>query len=353
MAKQYGKWKVARPLGRGGQAHTYLVIEDGAEAAEYFVLKRLGTDRLERARAELRAIEELSHPNIVQLVDSDLDSNKPYIVMEYCSGGALSDVKILEYPLLQRLRMFSAICRGVGHAHAHTPIITHRDLKPQNIFLREDKVTPVVGDFGLCFFDEGERVTLIGDAAVGPRMYIAPELAHGFAEDVTPRADVYSLGKVLYWMLAGRVFDRERHRHPTFDLTKEQTAPDYYFIYDLLDKTIAEESVKRLSNANEVADAADDIVRRIEMQAHHIDLSTPQLCIYCGIGFYKLVLDASRETKGYNLISSVQNFGFYGGVNDPVWLIWVCEHCGNVQSFRPDLAKDRHVWKRNGTEQSR
>lgn len=295
MAKKYGKWIVDQPLNRGGQAHTYLVVEEGAESGGKFVLKRLGTDRLERARAELRAIKELSHPHIVRLIDNDLDSNKPYIVMEYCAGGALSDLNILEYPLLQRLQMFSAICRGVGHAHSHQPSITHRDLKPHNIFLREDKITPVVGDFGLCYFDEGERITLIGDAAVGPRMYIAPELAHGFAEDVTPRADVYSLGKVLYWMLAGRLFDREEHRHPSFNLTKGQTAPDYFFIYDLLDKMIEKDPLQRLANANAVAEAVEEIIRRIKMRAHHIDLSTPQHCSYCGKGFYQPIVNDPPE----------------------------------------------------------
>src|ERR1044072_6569846 len=166
---------MVRPLGQGGQAHTYLVVEEGAEDGEPFVLKRLGTDRIERARTELRAIQELAHPNIVRLVDDDLESDKPYIVMEYCSGGSLNDVNILEYPLIQRLHMFSAICRGVGHAHSHTPVITHRDLKSPNIFLREDESTPVAGDFGLCFLDEDERITLNGDAAVGPRMFISPE----------------------------------------------------------------------------------------------------------------------------------------------------------------------------------
>lgn len=57
MAQQYGKWKIVRPLQAGGQAHTYLVVDEGAEDSKYFVLKRLGTDRLDRARAELRAID--------------------------------------------------------------------------------------------------------------------------------------------------------------------------------------------------------------------------------------------------------------------------------------------------------
>lgn len=346
MAQRYGKWRMIRPLKQGGQAQTFLVVEEGVENAEYFVLKRLNPNRIERGRAEIRACAELSHPNVLRLIDAELESDKPYLVTEYCSGGSLSDVNIVEYPLIERLHMFSEICWGVGHAHSHTPPITHRDLKPDNIFLREDRKTPVVGDFGICFFDEGERVTLV-DEAVGPRWFMAPELAHGYAEDISPRADVYSLGKVLYWMLAGKVFDREMHQHPRFDLTKDQIDPDIFFIYELFDKTIVEDSMQRLANANEVADVVNGIIRRIEMDAHHLDLSTPQRCMYCGEGFYKVALDASRESHGTEVDSAVRNFGFYGGLNEPIWIILVCEHCGNVQIFRPDHANDRNTWKRS------
>jgi serine/threonine protein kinase len=346
VAQQYGKWKMVRPLDRGGQAHTYLVVEEGIENGEQFVLKRLGVDRLDRARTELRAIEELSHPNVVKLKDHDLEGRKPYIVMEYCPGGSLQDANILGYPLLQRLRIFSAICRGVGHAHSHTPAITHRDIKPDNICLREDKITPVVIDFGLCFYHEGERITLIEDKAIGSRMYIAPELAHGFAdeEDVSPRADVYSLGKVLYWICAGKIFDRELHHHPRFDLTKEQTVPDMFFIYDLFDETIVEDPSKRLTDANEVAEAVGSIIKRIEMDAHHIDLTTPQACNYCGVGFYKKVIDSPPGKQ------SAQDHMYGMGINistsNHYWMLLVCDHCGNVQWFRPDYAKDKNIWTR-------
>lgn len=354
MAPRYGKWIVIRPLERGGQAQTFLVQEEGADNGEYFVLKRLNPNRIERGRAEIRACKELSHPNVLKYIDEDLEGDKPYLVTEYCSGGALSKLNIAEYSLLERLRMFLAICRGVGHAHSHTPPIIHRDLKPDNIFLREDKVTPVVGDFGICFFDEGERVTLV-DEAVGPRWYMAPELAHGFAEDVTPRADVYSLGKVLYWMLAGKVFDREAHRQPRFDLTSDQTAPDYFLIYDLLDNMIVEDPSKRLPDANKVAEAVEEIIHRIEVHAHHIDLSAPQHCIYCGKGTYKTIVDNPREPhntfpKSYPELGRFgleQPQGYSGPTTTwPEWLILVCDYCGNVQMFRPDYGRGRRIWGR-------
>jgi len=338
---------VVKSLSEGGQAHTFLVLESGDEDRKLFVLKRLrNPNRVDRFKQEIRAYNELSHQNLLKIVDCDLEASKPYLVSEYCSGGTLADADLAKYSLQDRLSMFVEICRGVAAAHAHDPAIVHRDLKPANVFLREDN-TPVIGDFGICHYKDGERLTVV-DEVVGPLWYVAPELAHGLADDddVTPAADVYSLGKLLYWMLKGRIFDREVYRTPRFDLTKDQTRPDYFFIYDLFDKTIVEDWSKRLGDADQVADATESIIRGIKMDAHYLDLSVPQACTYCGVGNYQLVLDASRETQGVNLTSSVQNFGFYGGINDPIWLVLACDHCGNIQAFRPDLATDRDIWKR-------
>ncbi len=344
MARQYGRWIIKRPLNEGGQAHTFLVYDVQDPEKKPFVLKRLkNIDRLQRFKREIDAGLQLVHQNVLNIIDSELEGSNPYFISEFCSGGSLDNADLSELTTLDRLRLLLGICRGV--AYAHDMGVVHRDLKPGNIFLRDELRNPVVGDFGLCFIaDEDGRFTFL-DEAVGPRWYMPPELGHGLAEEVTPAADVYSLGKMLYWLLAGRIFDREVHRTARFNLTRDQVRPDYYFIYDLFDETIVEDPAKRLGTANDVARRTEDIIRRIEMQAHHIDLSTPQACGYCGTGVYQIVLNASRETMGNNLVSSVQNFGFYGGLNSPEWLIFVCDHCANVQIFRPDLAKERNIWK--------
>lgn len=340
MAQQYGKWKFTEQIGQGGQGKAFLVYDVNDSEKKPFVLKRLSNlKRLARFEKEVRAGLELSHPNILKIVDKDLEHETPYFVAEYCPGGALNFEHISQLPLTNRLRMFSAICHAVGYAHSKG--FTHRDVKPDNIFLRKD-MTPVVGDFGLCFITEdGDRVTML-DEQVGSRWFMAPELAHGIAEDVTPAADVYSLGKVLYWMLAGRVFDREEQHSPKFDLTKEQTVPDLFFIYDLLDKMIVKEPQERLANAGEVADAVDEVVRLIEIKAHLLDLKVPQQCNYCGRGVYKKVADTTSLNDRSDT-TDVFNFGFTI-VGRPLWLILACTHCGNVQMFRPDYAESRHVW---------
>jgi serine/threonine protein kinase len=117
----------------------------------------------------------------------------------------------------------------------------HRDLKPDNIFLQANG-NPVVGDFGLCFFLDGahERATH-ADEAVGARWYMAPECEGGRTLTVGTTADVYSLGKVLYWMLAGRIFSREQHSRPPYDLRPHQPTTDMSVVYELFERTILEE----------------------------------------------------------------------------------------------------------------
>jgi serine/threonine-protein kinase PpkA len=328
VAQQYGKWRVKEQIGQGGQGKALLVYDVNDQEKKPFVLKRLSNlKRLNRFEKEVRAGLELSHPNILRIVDKDLEHESPYFVADYCPGGALTFEHISQFPLTDRLRMFSAACRAVGFAHSKG--YTHRDIKPDNIFLRED-MTPVVGDFGLCFItEEGDRVTML-DEQVGSRWFMA--------------ADVYSLGKVLYWMLAGRPFDREEHRSPKFDLTKGQTAPDLFLIYDLLDKMIVKEPQERFVNALEAADAVDETIRLIEVKAHLLDLKVPQQCNYCGRGVYKPVADTTslNDRSG---VPDVHNFGFEI-IGRPLWLILACNHCGNVQMFRPDYSENRNAWRK-------
>jgi serine/threonine protein kinase len=339
MAQQYGKWKVLRALSEGGQAHTYLVSEVGTDDNKVFVLKRLkNLERVKRFKEEIRACLELSHPNILRIVGHDYESQKPYLVSEYLEGGPLAKVDITAYPLVQRLRMFSEICRAVGYAHMNKPMIIHRDLKPDNIFLRSDMKTPVVGDFGICFIDEdGERATLV-DEAVGSRRFTAPELEDGRADEIGPASDVYSLGKMLYWMLAGRVFEREKHRETRFDLTRNATDPSTHFVYDVLDKTILLDKSKRLPNAEALADAIDEVVKKIIMKAHPLDLNAPQQCLYCGVGMYKKRVETDLS-KPIPATDNLESSGFRF-INNQRWLILICDNCGNSQIFVRNFPKN-------------
>ncbi len=205
----------------GGQAHTFLVKDIRGATQSLYVLKRLkNIKRLERFKREIEAVRNLNHENLVRFIDFDLDDKAPYLVTEYCTGGSLAEARpFWQDSPAKALTLFQQICAGVAYAHAQK--IIHRDLKPENIFLRTETGPAVVGDFGICFIDDGDRVTLV-DEAVGPRLFIAPELEDGRVSSVSARSDTYSLGKILYWLLSGgKVFSREKHRDRSFDLKKE------------------------------------------------------------------------------------------------------------------------------------
>ena len=187
--------------------------------AEPFVLKRLkNPNRLSRFSREVSAISGLTHPNIVTLIDHNLETDHPYLVTEYCRGGSLDNAQPYwqESPV-KALKVFGQVCSAVAHAHQHNVI--HRDIKPANVFLRSPTGPAVLGDFGLCLLEEEiDRFTQTTEA-VGPRLFMAPELEDGRLEGVPKESDVYSLGKLLYWLMSkGRMFSREKHRELSWDL---------------------------------------------------------------------------------------------------------------------------------------
>jgi|APEBP8051072266_1049373.scaffolds.fasta_scaffold01277_2 serine/threonine protein kinase len=335
--KSYREWEILKSLGEGGQGFVYLVKKKGDSEGKQFVLKRLkNINRIERFQKEIETIIKFDHDNIVRYVDSDLTSDPPYLVMEYCKNGSLDKYDLSRYSLLEKLELFESICKGF--AYAHDKNIVHRDIKPSNIFMNE-RSNPVIGDFGICFVDDaGERFTTT-EEIVGPLLYIAPELEDGRLDEISTTSDVYSLGKLLYWLVASKIFNREKHRDTNYDLTKSQKGENY-LLYELLDKMITSNIKMRLKNASEILSELEILKRRIMANNHVINITVPQHCIYCGKGNYNIVVH--EQTKNWETV--VSNFGFRV-VGDAKWNIFVCDHCGNVQIFRSEKAKNKDIWK--------
>ncbi len=340
------RWKVRASLGEGGQAHTFTVSDVRGGEDELYVLKRLkNLKRIDRFRREIEAVRNLTHENIVRLIDFDLDCDRPYLVTEYCSGGTLETAQpFWKNAPARAFALFEQIGAGVAHAHAHG--LVHRDLKPANIFLRGPQGPAVVGDFGICFLEEeGERITLT-EEAVGARLYIAPELEDGRLEAISDKADTYALGKLLYWLFSGgKVFSRERHRIPQWDLKgkNDDSFLGWTNIYlehvnRLLDLMVVPnpEDRRTVDNILILARRARTLV---EKEFTPIVPGMPQPCTYCGTGYYAL------QAKGHDL--AVRNFGFEL-VGAPDWRILVCTECGHVQVFRVDLANQKDWWRQSG-----
>ncbi|HET6220137.1 MAG TPA: serine/threonine-protein kinase [Acidobacteriaceae bacterium] len=341
-------WKWKADLPEGGQSHVFLVVHSEAPDGPRYALKRLkNLKRLDRFNREIEACQKLDSPNIVRIIAHEVDpKGRPFIVTEYCPGGALADRTPPLGSLPNVLQTFRQICAGVVHAHANGVI--HRDLKPDNIYLREDG-TPVVGDFGLCFVDNGGQLTQT-EEVMGSRFYCAPELRDGHLPSGVPEraADVYSLGKVLYWMLTGRVFDREDHRLERYKLEGENpSGVEYELVNQLLDRTIVADPIRRYLGAELLFAAVEGLTRVVLAKGRAITLSVPHRCLFCAQGDYTVVVNTLNEWEPggvgrSHIITKGRAHDLFGlqSTESPAWLILACRACGNVQIFRPDLLSE-------------
>lgn len=313
-------WTIEDHLDQGGQGWAYRVRRTGGADDQLYVLKRLkNKDRLVRFNQEINALQKLYHPGILKIVATSSADEEPFYVAEYCENGNLGNFNLSSFTLLDKLELFREICEAVSAAH--NAQIIHRDLKPPNILVRRDN-SIVVGDFGLCLdlTDIQERATASSEA-VGARHYIAPELEDGRVVEPKPSSDCYSLGKMLYYIFGGRSFARERHRDADYDLIAENSDPCLHFVYELLDKTIAQDAAQRFQSAGELVRALEGVIVRVEQNAHVLDIRVAQPCLYCIVGRYQVWVP---DTESVRL---------------------KCNNCGNVQLFHMQ-ATPSQWWKK-------
>ncbi|MBQ9901444.1 MAG: Stk1 family PASTA domain-containing Ser/Thr kinase [Clostridia bacterium] len=200
-----GRYEILEEVGNGGMAVVYKAKDfDTGAIVAVKILREEYLDNEEfcrRFRNESRAIALLNHPNIVKIFDVCNSPSLQYIVMEYIDGISLKDyieqqrvVKVKE-----AVHFTTQILRALMHAHSKG--IVHRDIKPQNIMLLSNGRIKVT-DFGIARLITSQTST-ITDKAIGSVHYIAPEQARGAATDA--RADLYSVGVMLYEMLTGKL----------------------------------------------------------------------------------------------------------------------------------------------------
>ena len=214
-AKEYGRWRNLGSVGGGGQAHLCIVEDTTGRLPGRYVLKRLkNLARFNLFEREVRIMQSgLPHKNILRVVDTDMNVERPYFVAEYCEGDSLAKHPGDFRADLAAFEVARAIVEALQNAYI-ARLSAQRDVKPPNILFRKEG-TPVLGDCGICHTEGDQRVTLT-DEAMGSKDYIAPEMESGRRERVTSAVDVYALGKVIYWMLSGgHIFARESHRAPT------------------------------------------------------------------------------------------------------------------------------------------
>src|SRR5512141_2155051 len=200
------RYRIERELGAGGMATVYLAHDlrhDRKVALKVLRPELSAILGAERFLHEIKTTANLQHPHILPLHDSGEADGLVYYVMPYVEGESLRDRlnREKQLPVEDAVRIAREVADALEYAHQHG--IVHRDIKPENILLHGGHA--MVADFGIALAasrsDGGSRMTETG-MSLGTPHYMAPEQAMGERE-ITPRADIYALGCVLYEMLAG------------------------------------------------------------------------------------------------------------------------------------------------------
>jgi serine/threonine-protein kinase len=201
--ERIGRYQVVERIGRGAMGLVYRARDESMnrEVALKVLTADIEDDPDIRARfhREAEAAARLSHPNIITIYDVGEDGDRFFIVMELLRGSILKDyLKQPEGARLERkLDLMTQLCTGIGAAHRAS--VYHRDIKPGNIFVREDGILKIL-DFGVARI-ASSSMTASG-FIVGTPDYMSPEQAKGW--EIDQRSDIFSLGGVFYFMLTGR-----------------------------------------------------------------------------------------------------------------------------------------------------
>ena len=207
-----GPYRIVREIGRGGMGSVYLAVRADDQYRKEVAIKLVSADRdnqrlIRRFLRERQILATLEHPHIARLLDGGVtEQGVPYLVMEYVTGRRLDrycdDERLT---VAERLRLFEDVCRAVHYAH--TKLVVHRDLKPGNVMVTDDRSVKLL-DFGIAKLldpepdSSGDTMTRAGGRVLTPE-YASPEHLRG--DPVGTASDVYSLG----------VFDVRIARWPT------------------------------------------------------------------------------------------------------------------------------------------
>jgi len=221
--QRIGCYRLLRVLGEGGMGVVYLAEQEDAirrRVALKVIKPGMDSKRvIARFENERQALALMDHPSIAQVYDAGTtEAGRPYFAMEYVKGSPITEYcDRHKLGIEDRLRLFQQVCAAVHHAHQRG--IIHRDIKPSNILVstEADTATPKIIDFGVAKATGKsltERTLYTEDSQLlGTPEYMSPEQADMVNEDIDTRSDIYSLGALLYVLLAGILpYDSETFR---------------------------------------------------------------------------------------------------------------------------------------------
>src|SRR6266571_1201059 len=267
-----GDYEILDEIGRGGMGVIYLARQ--RHPHRIVAVKRVlnyhadSHETLMRFRREADAAASLDHPNILPIYEvSESEDGLPFFSMKFAPGGSLHDAgSSLRNEPRKCVQLMAKVARAIEYAHGRG--ILHRDLKPGNILL-DGRGEPLVSDFGLAKWLSANKDLTKSLTTFGTPGYIAPEQAEGKAADLTPAADVYSLGAILFDLLTGRPPFIGEHALSVIRQASETPAPKLRSLVPSLDRdleTICARCLERDPKARyqSAGDLATDLERWLD-----------------------------------------------------------------------------------------
>ena len=268
-----GKFKLLGHLGSGGMSSVYLarhIVSDQLRAIKVLPRKKVADKSyLDRFYQEARIAASLNHPNVVRIYDICEEDGVHYMVMEYAKGEDLLELVNRTGPLkfADAARYIADACNGLKHAHEKE--LVHRDIKPANLLLGENQDVKLL-DLGLALVnqDDEESLTLLyNEKVMGTADYLAPEQAinsHG----VDLRADIYSLGCTLYFLLVGhppfpdgtlaqRIANHQSVEPPSLTTLREDVPES---LLEIVDTMMCKDADERLQTCDDVQAALENFL---------------------------------------------------------------------------------------------
>ncbi|HEY0594090.1 MAG TPA: serine/threonine-protein kinase, partial [Thermoanaerobaculia bacterium] len=273
-----GPYEIVAPLGEGGMGEVYRAVDRrlARPVAIKILSEPLTSNRraMSRFEREARAIAALSHPNILSIFEFDVEGATPFVVTELLEGAALRRKMAARMPWRKAVELGASIADGLAAAHARG--VTHRDLKPENLFITDDGRVKIL-DFGIAHVKENGALRAPSDteptaeyradAPLGTVGYVSPEQIR--MKEPEPTSDIFSLGVILYEMIAGaNPFQRATATETLAAILDEEPPPLRTradvpeALEHLVHRCLAKAPEQRAQSARDLADQLREMVRR-------------------------------------------------------------------------------------------
>lgn len=266
LPSQIGPYRVVELIGKAGQTVVYkaVALAHGRSVAVKLFPAALSQDpaAVERFHKELRAVTPVSrHPNLVQMLETGQDGDRPYLVMELVDGRSLDRIlRERRLTLPEAITVLRGVCRGLAQAHQHG--FLHERLTPRNILVSDDFDTVKISDVEASGFEVATNLTgtvSTGEINLGALYYLAPEQVEG-GQPVDHRADLYSAGVIFHELLTGR------KPGPKFALPSQLNPQLPQTVDGLVLKCLARRPAERYATALDLLEDLEKLEERLRLR---------------------------------------------------------------------------------------